>query len=472
MTRGHILRAFRMARSSPWDFTIQYPPRREYFQENFRASDEAEFDPTIAFGDGVPLLLYLHIPFCAQRCSYCNFAVDLGGTESRMASYAQALEDQLERAFDAGLGRTDIRGIDIGGGTPTLLTTDQLTSLRGRLAPVLPRSRPANFVSIETTPESAAGDPHKLSQLVRSGVGRLSMGIQTTDADRLSGLGRPRLESSLLERAVDNARNGGFQRINTDLIFGLPDQTLESWASDLDGVLRLRPDSITTYDCLYRGKGRRLTRQSPERPTSERMGVLYDHAWTTLQAAGYRAPYGSVNFTLHADETGTSAYFEGRLLDGLPYLGLGNYATSWMGRRWTFAERSLSRWTRRAQDSWAAGDDYLLPVEEAMAKQLLLMLSFGFLDGQRFELRFGEPLEERFGTRLRIAVEEGILEREGLTWSLVPGRFGQLPLLRALLYSERSLAWLEALGPLSDGRAGRARPRSTRPLLHPAQPGP
>ena len=251
----------------------------------------------------------------------------------------------------------------------------------------------------------------------------------------------------------------------------LVDSSQEVTSTDdaFDRILTAQPDSITTYDCLYRGRGRTLTRGTPELPDPGQIGALYDLAWKKLRAEGYHAPYGSVNFSRHPAETGTSAYFEGRLLHALPYLGIGNYATSLFGDRWTWAERNVRRWIDRAGRSWAIRDDYSLPPEELMAKQLLLMLSFGRISGLHFRERFGEPPESRFGPALERARSEGLLEPRGEDWWMIPGSFGRLPLLRALLYSERALRWLErsTRGSRSSSEVPprRERPEAPEPLL-------
>ena len=116
------------------------------------------------------------------------------------------------------------------------------------------------------------------------------------------------------ERGMNNLRSAGFARINADLIFALPEQTVRDWEYDLTEIIKLSPDSITVYDCLYRGKGRLLTRRLTKLPSPELYGEMYDLAYEILRDRGYYADYGSVNFSKIPNETGTSAYFEGRLL--------------------------------------------------------------------------------------------------------------------------------------------------------------
>lgn len=461
-----LVRALRLADAHPHDFTIQYPPRREYFMEAFavpepqRAAELAEAQAKLLSAE--PLLLYCHVPFCATKCHYCNFAVDTRSRPSLHARYVDGLVRELERLGARLPASTKIGGIDIGGGTPTLLDLDALDRLLAALAPFVDRARDSPFafgpVSIETTPAIAAREPDKLARLAEGGVARVSMGVQSTDAATLEALNRGRHGSAagtdLQARALANLRGAGFERVNVDLIFGLPDQGLNQWRRDLDTVLAAAPDSITTYDCLYRGKGRVLTRKHDAsgrpRPTPERYAALYDLAFERLRAAGYVAPYGSVNFARRPGETGTSAYFEGRLLDGHAYLGVGNYASSQTGARWWFAPYKVDRWLEAVESGvhLPAGDLYRLPAGERAAKQLLLALSFGVVDGARLRRAHGIELDAVCGPALEFALSRGYLVPDGdERWTLAPGRFDVLPRLRALFYTAAATAWLDRQRP-------------------------
>lgn len=391
-----------LARRFPHDFTLQYPPRREYFQENFRCQRVSIADAR---------LLYVHVPFCAHRCTYCNFAVDLSPDEARMERYVDTLIEQIERVPAA-------EAIDIGGGTPTRLPSRLLRRLLDAL------SRFAAPISIETTPEIAATYP--LDAL--NGVDRVSVGLQTSDSDALNAVGRP--DASLHARALAALRR--FRRINIDLVFGLPGQTEAQWLRDVEHAIALQPDAITTYDCLYRGRGRSMTRRSLSAPSPATYESLYERGRSLLRAAGYDAPYGAMTYSRHRGESGTSVYFERRLFDGWSYRGIGTYATSHRDDVWTFEAAGVDRFL--AGD---VGDCYRLPRDETIAKYLLLSLSFGRIDRARYFARFGERIEDRFAAQLANLVEDDA------GWGL--RSFAALPQIRASFYTERALAWLESL---------------------------
>ena len=430
------------AGTHPHDFTIQYPPRREYFQQHFRESPPAERRTWLV--DAPEILLYLHVPFCEARCFYCNFAVDTSADAAFHSRYVDALLRELERNVDW-LNRTSIKGIDIGGGTPTRLAQEQLARICQAVGPFASRCAHPFPTSIETTPWIAAEQPEKMALLAASGVRRVSMGVQSMNVTTLALVNRRR-QVEQAAKGMANLRSAGFSRVNLDIIFGLPGQTLSDWESDLERIIDLGPDSITTYDCLYRGKGRALTKISSALPSPFTYGQMYNQARERLTAAGWCAPYGSVNFSRRSDETGTSACFEGRLLDGLPYLGLGNYATSLRGDRWSFNAPSA----RGYIDLVESGRDptefsYLLPREEAQAKYVLYSLNYGFIDDARFTRRFGAILADCYPEELEHATRAGLLSHREGRWQLVEGRFDAIPIIRSLFYPRQARIWLMSL---------------------------
>jgi oxygen-independent coproporphyrinogen-3 oxidase len=271
------------------------------------------------------------------------------------------------------------------------------------------------------------------------------MGLQSTNDETLAQVNR-RAQRNLGDQATEALARTGFRRVNVDLVFGLPGQTLAHWRADLERVASLPVDSVTTYDCLYRGAGRAMPKLTAVRPTPEDYGALYDCAYAYLTAHGFHAPYGSVNFSRHPGETGTSPYFEGRLLDGLPYLGAGNYASSLVGERWWFAPYGVDGYVAQVEAGEALPheDGYVLPEDELWAKYVLLSLNFGRIDPARFR-RFsgGVELEAAFGPRLEHALEAGWLVRgtDGV-YGVAPGQFRAMYSLRALFYSAGAVRWL------------------------------
>jgi oxygen-independent coproporphyrinogen III oxidase len=440
MRENPRLRHSALALDHPLDFTIQYPPRREYFQDHFRGQVDQK-----SIADKNRLALYLHVPFCAAKCYYCNFAVDTRANPDLFSRYVNALLTEIDGLNSLVSPSCTIQGIDIGGGTPTRLPIALLQRILQAIAPWCQRADAVRPLSIETTPAIAASEPEKLAALVEGGVQRISVGLQSTNNETLASLNRS-AQQSLAENALRNLKAAGFERISADLIFGLPGQTSAQWQEDLARVTDFGPDAITTYDCLYRGKGRALTKLRTDTPDQSVYGQLYDQAFNFLSTAGYHAPYGSVNFSRHANETGTSSYFEGRLLDGLAYIGLGNYASSLCGNNWWFAPYRVNDWLAAVESGtrFPSGDSYVLADEEMMAKHILANLSFGVIDATRFKASFACELDDSFADSLSLAIERGWLIKTSTGYGIAPGNFCNMPQIRSLFYSQRAIDWLES----------------------------
>lgn len=438
MSGTAIKRRTELAAKHPLDFTLQYPPRRAYFQENFRenvALEEARKESEV--------LLYAHVPFCQSKCYFCNFAVDIRANPDLHQRYTDLLCAQITRIHEFLPESTRVPGIDIGGGTPTLLQAEQLAQILAAMKPWKERATTNAPLSIETTPRIAGTCPDRLQALFEGGVTRISMGVQSANAATLAAVNRQE-QIDMTGKAVENMRKTGFSRINADIIFGLPNQSEADWKQSVEQVIALGVDSVTTYDCLYRGKGRALTKRTPDKPTPEHYGRLYDLSYAMLKDAGYHAPYGSVNFSKHPRESGTSPYFEARLFDHIPYLGAGNYSSSMFGDYWWFAPYGVNEWMKNIEDGeiLPQGDAYLLPQRELMVKQVLLSLNFGTISESRFEKRFGVTLQDVYAREIEYGQERGWLRRIEGGYGVSPGHFRHMPQIRSLFYTEDAITWL------------------------------
>jgi putative oxygen-independent coproporphyrinogen III oxidase len=185
--------------------------------------------------------VYVHIPFCAARCDYCDFATwtDRGHL---IDAYVAACVTDLERRRAGGYradGHVAATSVFFGGGTPSLLTADQLA----RILDAIDRTEGAE-VTVECNPDSV--DATKLAAYRRAGVNRLSFGVQSMSPHVLAALNRTH-DPANVTRAVAWAREAGFERINLDLIYGTPGETLDDWRATLAGALALDPPHVSAY---------------------------------------------------------------------------------------------------------------------------------------------------------------------------------------------------------------------------------
>lgn len=226
--------------------------------------------------------IYVHVPFCASRCSYCDFA-----TAVYDEAAAQRYMAALGREFAASaplLGKARVDTLYIGGGTPPTLGATSLARLLATAASRFDVSAEAE-VTCEANPESLS--PAVLDALAANGVNRLSLGIQTFDPDMLRTLGRPH-DAEGAEDAYWHARRAGFENVSVDLMYGLPGQSARGWEEDLARVLGLKPEHVSIYALTLEGDVP-LARDYAAYvfPGGDEQAAMYYHAIDALSAGGF-----------------------------------------------------------------------------------------------------------------------------------------------------------------------------------------
>ncbi len=270
--------------------------------------------------------LYVHLPFCASRCGYCDF-VTVVGRSGQHGAYVDALLTELELERDVLAARLD--SVFLGGGTPTLTEPAALE----RLLRTLPS---AEEVTVEANPETVT--PGLAALLRRFGVTRVSLGAQSFQPRLLEVLER-RAQPDDVRRAFALLRGAGFDNLSLDLIYGIPGQSVGDLEADLAEALALEPEHLSCYELeakpgtrFAHAHGEELARQS------ERMESYFERVVARLTGAGYRW-YETANFCRDEARDLRSrhnlAYWRGR-----DYLGLGIGAVSTIdGRRWRTTPR-------------------------------------------------------------------------------------------------------------------------------------
>jgi putative oxygen-independent coproporphyrinogen III oxidase len=256
--------------------------------------------------------LYVHLPFCAHRCGYCDF-VTATGRDHLHAAYVDALLCELEEEHDGSAVET----IFLGGGTPTYTALPELLRLLGALPP-------ACELTVEANPETVTQELAR--ELRNAGVNRVSLGAQTFQPELLDVLER-RATPADVERAFACLREAGFDNLSLDLIYGIPGQTPEQLAVDLARAVALGPEHISAYE-LEAKPGTRftVTHGAELERQAEQMEDYFERVVATLTAAGYRW-YETANFCRDGKRAGHNlGYWLGR-----DYLGIGLGAVSTLG---------------------------------------------------------------------------------------------------------------------------------------------
>lgn len=226
-----------------------------------------------------PLEIYVHIPFCAKKCGYCDF-LSFPACREEQDSYVRALIEEIRSLpFEA----RKVRSVFIGGGTPSLLKESAIGDILENLRAAYTISPDAE-ITIEANPGTLSRG--KLRCYRRYGINRLSLGLQSTDDKELCMLGRIHTFKEFLE-SYEWAREEGFKNINVDLISALPGQKYESWIKSLETVASLSPEHISAYSLIIE-KGTPFEKKIKELPDEETEYRMYEDTASVLQCYGYR----------------------------------------------------------------------------------------------------------------------------------------------------------------------------------------
>ncbi|RUL87691.1 radical SAM family heme chaperone HemW [Tautonia sociabilis] len=352
-----------------------------------------------------PRAAYIHIPFCAHKCGYCDFA-SLAGADHLANRYLDALAAELELALD---GPRPVASLFIGGGTPTRLNADQLSRLLATIARWFPLLDDGEW-TVEANPGTL--DPDKVDALASGGVNRISLGAQSFQPSSLRALERNH-DPDDVSRAVALIAPR-FDRWSLDLIFGAPGSTLDQWRDDLDRALALGPSHLSCYGLVFE-KGTSLWKRRLDglvRPVDEEVEhAMYAETIDRLSAAGL-LQYEISNFARPGHESRHNLVYWAN--DA--YYGFGLGAARYVAGVRSVNTRDLPAYLRRIE----SGQDATGPVErldpEARAREtavLMLRRTAIGIDREDFRLRTGFDLDALCGPSLRRSCSRGWLEDDG-----------------------------------------------------------
>ncbi len=388
--------------------------------------------------------LYAHIPFCERRCAFCEYTVvdsHGGDLEDR---YHRALLQELElygRLLDT--RQTTLIGLDIGGGTPSIVQPQRIGELLERIVRTFSPA-PDFGVSIETTPKIAATHPERLAAYKQFGINRISMGLQMVNPRLLKEYGRDTNTTGHNEQAVENIRKAGFRRFNIDVMYGFAKQTAEDFQRTLDYTIALNPEYITLYRMRY--KGTSVAAEASEIELQRIVG-MYALARKTLTDAGYAANAGKNGFSRIPGDPGTSEYLTQRVVRSTPYLGLGLGAQTFTNTLLAYNLGAASKRMQGYLHAIQAGrlpiqDLYHLPLGDAIGKMVSVSFYFGQIHLDAFRHCFGMELETRFPKEVAFVLERGLMEYHGDTLRLTSSGAMQINGIIALFYSNRVKQYL------------------------------
>ena len=391
-------------------FVATYPPFSVWTPEAVeRDALPALQSPPV---QGVPLGLYLHIPFCRKRCHFCYFRVYTDKNAQEVNEYLDVLarEWELYAARPAIAGRP-LNFVYFGGGTPSFLSTTQLGGLVNRLKAVTPWDQ-AEEVTFECEPGTLT-EP-KLAAIRAMGVTRLSLGVENFSDEILELNGRAH-RSPEIGRAYAYARSLDFPQINIDLIAGMLGETEENWRTCIEKTLELQPDSITIYqmelpfnttisaDLL---KGTNRFSQPVANWATKRRWV--QEAFAALEANGYTV--GSA-YTAVKDKSRTRFVYRDRLWQGADMAGLGVASFGHINGVHVQNEDTWEAYSAAIRrDQVPLHRAYKPTRDERLIRELILQLKLGSIKPTYFREKYGVNVLDRFRDQFNSLSESGDLQ--------------------------------------------------------------
>ena len=383
------------------------------------------------------LSLYIHVPFCKQRCKFCEYVVLENTDETTEDEYVGLLLREMKMYSEILRGKR-IVGYDLGGGTPSKLSAENLTRITNAVRELFDIREGVVF-SVETTPVIAANDPEKIRLLYDLGYRRISMGIQTVSERLLSELGREG-SASIYEKAVKNIRAAGFTSFNIDLMYGFLYQTDTDFSNTIKYAVGLGPEHITLYRNRYKG-----TKIESEAGGVSIYKAVYQYrlAYTMLTDSGYAANIGKNTFSKVEGDYGTSDYLTTRVIYGTPYVGMGlgaqSFGIDYLAYNLGAAEKKMERYRKAIEEGRLPIQDiYPLPKEESIAKMVSVAFYFAFVDLAAFKKRFGLDFCEYFHEEVDFVLENRLMEMRDGRLRLTERGADHINGVIPLFYSKRS----------------------------------
>ena len=350
-----------------------------------------------------PLELYIHIPFCVKKCRYCDFLSAPATPEARQ-EYVIGLCQKIRSYYDLA-GMYHVSSIFIGGGTPSILETQQMRSIFDAIRATFPIDSDAE-ITVEVNPGTV--DKLKLMAYRNVGINRLSIGLQSTDDQELKMLGRIHTYKDFLD-TYTLAREVGFQNINVDLMSGIPFQTLGGWEDTLKKVAELGPEHISAYSLIIEeGTPFWEQRKFLALPDEDSEGDMYFTAVSFMKQNGYMQ-YEISNFARKNHVCRHNL----RYWNADEYIGFGAAAHSYFaGKRFSFKKNAKLYTDALCSENPSAGsiiDEYIdIPPSARIAEYVMLRFRLNKgIDKEKFRMRFGRDFDSVYYNRLRPFIQSG-----------------------------------------------------------------
>ncbi|MDO8481231.1 MAG: coproporphyrinogen-III oxidase family protein [Nanoarchaeota archaeon] len=438
-----VIRAVSQFRDAEqYSFVVEYPP--PLVRPRISETDILSKSPSDSGSGNPPIEVYVHIPDCPYICDFCSFYKFSRLSEQERDRYVSAVQKEVDIYVErSDLATRTVTSVFFGGGTPTRLSPDQLSRLLAHLAGKLRLSEDVE-VTVESSPDTL--DNEILESMLRGGVNRLSIGVQDFHDPVLAARHRGHTGQQAID-AYHRARTLGFENINIDLIYRLPQQTLAGWDQNLQVIRDLAPDYATFYHLRKERRTSLGKKKEACFPTKEEAMEMYLRALETLVGMNYL----QISPNQFAAPKKEFRQQEHKWHRGSELLGLGASAYSWfngfayrnVGRFGTNMRKDLTTYLSTIESGHLAVESGERPTaQEQMRRFALFGLKTsginrpsGGIDKQLFLERFGVSLEAILGDAIQDLKTKGLVEEDAQTLRLTLGGLLVAEEVATLLYS-------------------------------------
>ncbi len=337
--------------------------------------------------------IYIHIPFCASRCYYCDFCSTSAAKRDKIDAYVGALINEIGEFANGHNGKFNVDTLYFGGGTPTLLSVENFENI---LLVIKERFEllPSAEITAEANPKTA--DFEKLCSMRELGINRLSIGMQSVHDGELKALGRIHKFKDF-ESFYSDARRAGFDNISVDLMYGIPNQTMDSFEESVRGLMQLAPEHISSY-CLKIEEGTRFyqKRESLALPNEDTVCDMYESMTNISQSAGYNK-YEISNFS----KTGRESRHNLKYWKYDDYIGFGSGAHSFFEGKRFANSRDIDKYIATRGLGTKESEEIISDSEAENEYVMLGMRLSRGIDISEYESRFGKKFNEEFGKKFK-----------------------------------------------------------------------
>jgi len=385
---------------------------------------------SLLFDQEKELSFYMHVPFCRQLCSFCEYTRMICPDEKQQYRYLRTLDGDVS-AFVSSHPNITLRGFDIGGGTPTSLSEDNFYYLLQIYRETLDWLDVADDFepSIEGTFDSLS--IKKLEAIVQAGIHRLSLGIQSTDNQVLCHHHRRISNQVEMQEWIDAAKSTGIKKVNLDLMYGLKEQSRETIVADLETISALHPQQVTLYEL------RTNMIKDKDVPSKSVLFEQYNQFYNGLIELGYKARFGENTFSVNDIDKGLSSYLRSRMLEGVSYKGFGISAQSMCRSGISYNVGKGNRNIRNLIDlpTYEGGDTYLLPKEELASKYIAISAYNGSISLKHLSDILGTEAKEVYQEIIDYCICNELLVENNNNLVITQKGFKQYGAIFSLFYS-------------------------------------